>query len=218
MDNLNKLLKYLINSEEMEKIAKSADVSIEVVQSACFDVFGKLIPTDFTRSEEGKIEKKDLAAITSNFNALLSSNNLKMLVAQIALKNNIDNAKCGVVVKEILVIVRDKLKYMTAVKKEPVKQEVKPEPVEEEVKQEIKHESVDNDVEIFKEKRRSRLIKQEEVEIKPQSEELNNEKEADDEYEEDLGKKEKVVLSIVALALLAVIIVIVVILIKTLKG
>ncbi len=214
MDNLNKLLKYLINSEEMEKIAKSADVSIEVVQSACFDVFGKLIPTDFTRSEEGKIEKKDLAAITSNFNALLSSNNLKMLVAQIALKNNIDNAKCGVVVKEILVIVRDKLKYMTAVKKEPVKQEVKPEPVEEEVK----HESVDNDVEIFKEKRRSRSIKQEEVEIKPQSEELNNEKEADDEYEEDLGKKEKVVLSIVALALLAVIIVIVVILIKTLKG
>ncbi len=214
MDNLNKLLKYLINSEEMEKIAKSADVSIEVVQSACFDVFGKLIPTDFTRSEEGKIEKKDLAAITSNFNALLSSNNLKMLVAQIALKNNIDNAKCGVVVKEILVIVRDKLKYMTAVKKEPVKQEVKPEPVEEEVK----HESVDNDVEIFKEKRRSRLIKQEEVEIKPQSEELNNEKEADDEYEEDLGKKEKVVLSIVAAALLAVIIVIVVILIKTLKG
>lgn len=214
MDNLNKLLKYLINSEEMEKIAKSADVSIEVVQSACFDVFGKLIPTDFTRSEEGKIEKKDLAAITSNFNALLSSNNLKMLVAQIALKNNIDNAKCGVVVKEILVIVRDKLKYMTAVKKEPVKQEVKPEPVEEE----IKHESVDNDVEIFKEKRRSRSIKQEEVEIKPQSEEANNEKEADDEYEEDLGKKEKVVLSIVALALLAVIIVIVVILIKTLKG
>ncbi len=214
MDNLNKLLKYLINSEEMEKIAKSADVSIEVVQSACFDVFGKLIPTDFTRSEEGKIEKKDLAAITSNFNALLSSNNLKMLVAQIALKNNIDNAKCGVVVKEILVIVRDKLKYMTAVKKEPVKQEVKPEPVEEEVK----HESVNEDVEIFKEKRRSRSIKQEEVEIKSQSEELNNEKEADDEYEEDLGKKEKVVLSIVAVALLAVIIVIVVILIKTLKG
>ncbi len=214
MDNLNKLLKYLINSEEMEKIAKSADVSIEVVQSACFDVFGKLIPTDFTRSEEGKIEKKDLAAITSNFNALLSSNNLKMLVAQIALKNNIDNAKCGVVVKEILVIVRDKLKYMTAVKKEPVKQEVKPEPVEEE----IKHESVDNDVEIFKEKRRSRSIKQEEVEIKPQSEEANNENKIDDEYEEDLGKKEKVVLSIVAVALLAVIIVIVVILIKTLKG
>lgn len=214
MDNLNKLLKYLINSEEMEKIAKSADVSIEVVQSACFDVFGKLIPTDFTRSEEGKIEKKDLAAITSNFNALLSSNNLKMLVAQIALKNNIDNAKCGVVVKEILVIVRDKLKYMTAVKKEPVKQEVKPEPVEEE----IKHESVDNDVEIFKEKRRSRLIKQEEAEIKPQSEEANNENKIDDEYEEDLGKKEKVVLSIVAVALLAVIIVIVVILIKTLKG
>ncbi len=214
MDNLNKLLKYLINSEEMEKIAKSADVSIEVVQSACFDVFGKLIPTDFTRSEEGKIEKKDLAAITSNFNALLSSNNLKMLVAQIALKNNIDNAKCGVVVKEILVIVRDKLKYMTAVKKEPVKQEVKPEPVEEEVK----HESVNEDVEIFKEKRRSRSIKQEEVEIKPQSEEANNENKIDDEYEEDLGKKEKVVLSIVAVALLAVIIVIVVILIKTLKG
>ena len=113
MDNLNKLLKYLINSEEMEKIAKSANVSNEVVQNACFDIFGKLIPTDFTRSETGSVEKKDLAAITSNFNGLLASNNLKTLVASIAEKNNIDGAKSGVVVKEILVIVRDKLKYMT---------------------------------------------------------------------------------------------------------
>lgn len=208
MDNLNKLLKYLINSEEMEKIAKSANVSNEVVQNACFDIFGKLIPTDFTRSEAGSIEKKDLAAITSNFNGLLASNNLKTLVASIAEKNNIDSAKSGVVVKEILVIVRDKLKYMTAVKKEAVK---------EEPKQEAKQEIANDNVEVFKERRRSHPVKQDEVEIR-QEETQEVEEATDDEYEENLGKKEKIVLSIVAAALLVVIVVIVVILIKTLKG
>lgn len=208
MDNLNKLLKYLINSDEMEKIASSANVSIEVVQNACFDVFGKLIPTDFTRSEEGKIEKKDLSAITSNFNALLSSNNLKVLVAEIAQKNNIDNAKGGVIVKEILVIVRDKLKYMTAVKKEPVKQEVK-QPVKEEVKEEI---------DSLKEKNKVHSLHHHDIEIKEDKVSEPSQEEEDEQYEENLGKKEKIVLSIVAAALLAVIVVIVVILIKTLKG
>ncbi len=137
MDNLNILLKYLVNSDDVTRIANAAGVEEDVVEKTCVLVFDTLIPTDFTRQEGSHLEKKDLNAITSNFNKLLEGNSLKKIISDVALDKAVEQAKVALVVKELLVNIRGRLQYMTAAKKkpapapksEPVKEELKAEPV-----------------------------------------------------------------------------------------
>lgn len=135
MDNLNILLKYLVNSDDVTRIAHAAGVEEDVVEKTCVLVFDTLIPTDFTRQEGSHLEKKDLNAITSNFNKLLEGNSLKKIISDVALDKAVEQAKVAVVVKEILVNIRGRLQYMTAAKKKPAPAP-KPEPVREEPKAE----------------------------------------------------------------------------------
>ena len=207
MDNLNKLLTYLINPNEVAKIANSAGVSSETVQNVCVEIFGKLIPTDFTRQDGAHIEKKDLNAITSNFNNLLNSANLKGLIKTISEKYSLDQAKSGLLVKEILVIVRDKLQYMTAVKKENKPKEEKPVMTRSALKKEIREDVKEETSEQFKEETPKKVVKK-----------VSKQEVAEDDDEEDLSKGEKIALYIVGGLLVAVIIVVIVILVKVLKG
>lgn len=207
MDNLNKLLTYLINPNEVAKIANSAGVSSETVQNVCVEIFGKLIPTDFTRQDGAHIEKKDLNAITSNFNNLLNSANLKGLIKTISEKYSLDQAKSGLLVKEILVIVRDKLQYMTAVKKENKPKEEKPVMTRSALKKEIREDAKEETSEPFKEETPKKVVKK-----------VSKQEVAEDDDEEDLSKGEKIALYIVGGLLVAVIIVVIVILVKVLKG
>ena len=117
MDNLNILLKYLVNSDDVTRIAHAAGVEEDVVEKTCVLVFDTLIPTDFTRQEGSHLEKKDLNAITSNFNKLLEGNSLKKIISDVALDKAVEQAKVAVVVKEILVNIRGRLQYMTAITK-----------------------------------------------------------------------------------------------------
>ena len=91
MDNLNKLLKYLLPNEEINKIVNEADVSREVVEKVCVDIFDKLIPSDFNRQDSGHIDKKDLNGISNNFNNLLTNDNLKALINEISEKYGVEN-------------------------------------------------------------------------------------------------------------------------------
>ena len=207
MDNLNKLLTYLINPNEVAKIANSAGVSSETVQNVCVEIFGKLIPTDFTRQDGAHIEKKDLNAITSNFNNLLNSANLKGLIKTISEKYSLDQAKSGLLVKEILVIVRDKLQYMTAVKKENKPKEEKPVMTRSALKKEIREDAKEETSEPFKEETPKKVVKK-----------VSKQEVVEDDDEEDLSKGEKIALYIVGGLLVAVIIVVIVILVKVLKG
>ena len=151
MDNLNKLLKYLLPNEEINKIVSESGVSKEVVEKACVDIFDKLIPSDFNRQESGHIDRKDLNSISNNFNNLLANDNLKELISTISEKYSIEKANAGVLVKKVLVNVRGKLQYMTTFKKETVKEEVKKEAVKEEVKKEaLKEETKEETVDDFK--------------------------------------------------------------------
>lgn len=131
MDNLNILLKYLVNSDDVTRIANAAGVEEDVVEKTCVLVFDALIPTDFTRQEGSHLEKKDLNAITSNFNKLLEGNSLKKIISDVALDKAVEQAKVALVVKELLVNIRGRLQYMTAAKKKPAPAP-KPEPVKEE--------------------------------------------------------------------------------------
>ncbi len=133
MDNLNILLKYLVNSDDVTRIAHAAGVEEDVVEKTCVLVFDTLIPTDFTRKEGSHLEKKDLNAITSNFNKLLEGNSLKKIISDVALDKAVEQAKVALVIKELLVNIRGRLQYMTAAKKKPASA---PAPKAESVKEE----------------------------------------------------------------------------------
>lgn len=211
MDNLNKLLKYLINTNDIEKLSGDTGVDAGTIEKVCVDIFTKLIPSDFTRSEGAHIEKKDLTAITANFNNLLSGATLKELVTNITTKYSIDSSKASLLVKQILVIIRSKLQFMSAAKK-PASRPV--ETVKEEPKETLKKELVKEEVEEVKETApNSRIAKRHPIK------ENNNEariikEEVVEEDDEDLSKGEKIALYVVAGLLVAVIAVIIVVLIK----
>lgn len=224
MDNLNILLKYLVNSDDVTRIAHAAGVEEDVVEKTCVLVFDTLIPTDFTRQEGSHLEKKDLNAITSNFNKLLEGNSLKKIISDVALDKAVEQAKVAVVVKEILVNIRGRLQYMTAAKKKPTPAP-KPEPVREEEPVRVQTKALEEEQEVAEIKRPVR--RSEDVETKRpvrnkprrvknglESNGLESEFESD---EEELSKGEKIALYVVGALLIAVIVVIVVILLK-IKG
>ena len=224
MDNLNILLKYLVNSDDVTRIAHAAGVEEDVVEKTCVLVFDTLIPTDFTRQEGSHLEKKDLNAITSNFNKLLEGNSLKRIISDVALDKAVEQAKVALVVKEILVNIRGRLQYMTAAKKKPAPAP-KPEPVREEEPVRVQTKALEEEQEVAEIKRPVR--RSEDVEVKRpvrnksrmvknglESNGLESEFESD---EEELSKGEKIALYVVGALLIAVIVVIVVILLK-IKG
>lgn len=244
MDNLNILLKYLVNSDDVTRIANAAGVEEDVVEKTCVLVFDTLIPTDFTRQEGSHLEKKDLNAITSNFNKLLEGNSLKKIISDVALDKAVEQAKVAVVVKEILVNIRGRLQYMTAAKKKPAPAP-KPEPVKEEPKAEpvrVQTRVLEEEQEVTEIKRPVRRSKVEEsdetmeetwekpeepakikrpVRNKPRRVknglESGLESNGLESDEEELSKGEKIALYVVGALLIAVIVVIVVILLK-IKG
>lgn len=224
MDNLNILLKYLVNSDDVTRIAHAAGVEEDVVEKTCVLVFDTLIPTDFTRQEGSHLEKKDLNAITSNFNKLLEGNSLKRIISDVALDKAVEQAKVAVVVKEILVNIRGRLQYMTAAKKKPAPAP-KQKPVREEEPVRVQTKALEEEQEVAEIKRPVR--RSEDVEVKRpvrnksrmvknglESNGLESEFESD---EEELSKGEKIALYVVGALLIAVIVVIVVILLK-IKG
>lgn len=236
MDNLNILLKYLVNSDDVTRIAHAAGVEEDVVEKTCVLVFDTLIPTDFTRQEGSHLEKKDLNAITSNFNKLLEGNSLKKIISDVALDKAVEQAKVAVVVKEILVNIRGRLQYMTAAKKKPAPAP-KPEPVREEEPVRVQTKALEEEQEVAEIKRPVRRSKVEEsdetmeetwekpeepakikrpVRNKPRRVKNGLESEFESD-EEELSKGEKIALYVVGALLIAVIVVIVVILLK-IKG
>ena len=245
MDNLNILLKYLVNSDDVTRIANAAGVEEDVVEKTCVLVFDALIPTDFTRQEGSHLEKKDLNAITSNFNKLLEGNSLKKIISDVALDKAVEQAKVALVVKELLVNIRGRLQYMTAAKKKPAPAP-KPEPVKEEpvrVQAKVLEETKEEVAEIKRPVRRSEVEEledtTEETWEKPEEpvkikrpvrkprrfepkhefgyESDGHESSGYESDDEELSKGEKIALYVVGALLIAVIVVIVVILLK-IKG
>lgn len=223
MDNLNILLKYLVNSDDVTRIANAAGVEEDVVEKTCVLVFDALIPTDFTRQEGSHLEKKDLNAITSNFNKLLEGNSLKKIISDVALDKAVEQAKVALVVKELLVNIRGRLQYMTAAKKKPAPAP-KPEPVKEEPVR-VQTKALEEEQEVAEIKRPVR--RSEDVEVKrpvrnkprrfePEYESGHESDELESE-DDELSKGEKIALYVVGALLIAVIVVIVVILLK-IKG
>ena len=246
MDNLNILLKYLVNSDDVTRIANAAGVEEDVVEKTCVLVFDALIPTDFTRQEGSHLEKKALNAITSNFNKLLEGNSLKKIISDVALDKAVEQAKVALVIKELLVNIRGRLQYMTAAKKKPAPapkaEPVKEEPVRvqtkalEETKEEVAEikrpvrrseaEELEDTTEETWEKPEEPVKIKRPVRNKPRRFEPKHESgyefdgHASSGYEsdeEELSKGEKIALYVVGALLIAVIIVIVVILLK-IKG
>lgn len=243
MDNLNILLKYLVNSDDVSKIADKAGVETSVVEKTCVCIYDYLIPSDFTRCEGSHLEKKDLNKITSNFNKLLGGSDLKKIISDVALDQAEEQARVAVVVKEVLVNIRGRLQYMTAVKKKPAES---PKPVKEEVKpvetkvaeatiehktlakaieEDVAEETIQSDiVRSVKEttKQPSKVepkkgFEPKEVEPKETKGFESQEVGFESEDEEQLSKGEKIAIGVVGALLVVVIVVIIVILFKVIK-
>lgn len=228
MDNLNILLKYLVNSDDVSKIADKAGVETGVVEKTCVSIYDYLIPSDFTRCEGSHLEKKDLNKITSNFNKLLGGNDLKKIISDVALDQAEEQARVAVVVKEVLVNIRGRLQYMTAVKKKPVeKKEVSSNEIKktaEPVKkaEPIKEvEAVKNADATIEHKTLAKTISEEIEEEKPsrviKHKVDTSEADTDLQDEEELSKGEKIAIGVVGALLVVVIVVIIVILFKVIK-
>ena len=219
MDNLNILLKYFVNSDDVTRIANAAGVEEDVVEKTCVLVFDNLIPTDFTRQEGSHLEKKDLNAITSNFNKLLEGNNLKKIISDVALDKAVEQAKVAVVVKELLVNIRGRLQYMTAAKKKPAPapkpEPVKAEPIKEKEPVRVQTKVVEEEAEVLETKVAAETVSEIKRPVRKQprrvEDGLESGLESDDE---ELSKGEKIALYVVGALLVAVIVVIVVILLK----
>lgn len=233
MDNLNILLKYLVNSDDVSKIADKAGVETSVVEKTCVCIYDYLIPSDFTRREGSHLEKKDLNKITSNFNKLLGGNDLKKIISDVALDQAEEQARVAVVVKEVLVNIRGRLQYMTAVKKKPaeeakpVKQEVKPaeakveEPTIEHktlakaIEEDVAEETIESDIarSVKETPKHKKGFEPKDDRIEPKNEGF----EPQEDEEEQLSKGEKIAIGVVGALLVIVIIVIIVILFKVIK-
>ena len=226
MDNLNILLKYLVNSDDVSNIANKAGVETSVVEKTCVCIYDYLIPSDFTRREGSHLEKKDLNKITSNFNKLLGGNDLKKIISDVALDQAEEQSRVAIVVKEVLVNIRGRLQYMTAVKKKPVEEEVRvAKPVETKVEEtvvehktlakaieeDVAEETIQSDIaRSLKETAKNEEINQRKVEPKKERFEPQDD-------EEQLSKGEKIAIGVVGALLVVVIIVIIVILFKVIK-
>ena len=232
MDNLNILLKYLVNSDDVSNIANKAGVETSVVEKTCVCIYDYLIPSDFTRREGSHLEKKDLNKITSNFNKLLGGNDLKKIISDVALDQAEEQSRVAVVVKEVLVNIRGRLQYMTAVKKKPVEEEVRvAKPVETKVEEtvvehktlakaieeDVAEETIQSDIaRSLKETAKNEEINQRKVEPKKERLQSQDGFEPQDD-EEQLSKGEKIAIGVVGALLVVVIIVIIVILFKVIK-
>lgn len=234
MDNLNILLKYLVNSDDVSKIADKAGVETSVVEKTCVCIYDYLIPSDFTRREGSHLEKKDLNKITSNFNKLLGGNDLKKIISDVALDQAEEQARVAVVVKEVLVNIRGRLQYMTAVKKKPA-EEVKParqevKPVETKVEEPtIEHKTLAKAIEedVAEETIESDIVRsvketaKHEKRFEPKDDRTEQKGFEDDGFEsqeeEQLSKGEKIAIGVVGALLVIVIVVIIVILFKVIK-
>ena len=226
MDNLNILLKYLVNSDDVSNIANKAGVETSVVEKTCVCIYDYLIPSDFTRREGSHLEKKDLNKITSNFNKLLGGNDLKKIISDVALDQAEEQSRVAIAVKEVLVNIRGRLQYMTAVKKKPVEEEVRvAKPVETKVEEtvvehktlakaieeDVAEETIQSDIaRSLKETAKNEEINQRKVEPKKERFEPQDD-------EEQLSKGEKIAIGVVGALLVVVIIVIIVILFKVIK-
>ena len=207
MDNLNLLLKYLVNDDDIKKIANATNVEEKIVKDTCISLFDNLIPSDFSRYKGSHLEKKDLNAIMANFNKLLDGSDLKRIINNISLDNAIEQSSVAHVIKELLVNIRGRLQYMSAVKKKPEDNDIKKD-------NEIKDK--ENTI-VEKENFSKNKVVTNKKSFKQKTQSIDEEV-VDNKDDSELASGEKVALYVLAALTIAVIIVIIVIIFKIMRG
>lgn len=206
MNNLEKLLKYLVKENDYKELALKSGVDEKVIRKFTMDIFARIIPTDFNKQEGSHIDEKDLVAIVSNFNAVVKEENLKTLISNGVKKYGLDVKQASSILMAVIPTIHTNIQKMT-----------NPQKVQE-TKAEQKSEA-DKIFENISNRANEDIkpVEKKEV-IKPQIKEEVIEEEVEEEVEEivDDGKLstlEKVCIYVVLACLVALIITFVVILI-----
>ena len=128
MRNIDKLVMFLINSDDKVTLSKSTATDLETVDKFCEFIINKILPEDFIIQEGSHIEEKDLNTLVTNFNSLLKEENLKPVLLEAINKLDIRPNQATLLTSNIMPILHNKIKVLMANTSKP-KQEVKKEKV-----------------------------------------------------------------------------------------
>lgn len=129
MRNIDKLVMFLINSDDKVTLSKSTATDLETVDKFSEFIINKILPEDFLIQEGSHVEEKDLNTLVKNYNSLLKEENLKPVLLEAIEKLGIRPNQATLLTSNLMPVLHNKIKVLmanTSKPKEEVKQEEKP--------------------------------------------------------------------------------------------
>lgn len=129
MRNIDKLVMFLINSDDKVTLSKSTATDLETIDKFSEFIINKILPEDFLIQEGSHVEEKDLNTLVKNYNSLLKEENLKPVLLEAIEKLGVRPNQATLLTSNLMPILHNKIKVLmanTSKPKEEVKQEEKP--------------------------------------------------------------------------------------------
>lgn len=129
MRNIDKLVMFLINSDDKVTLSKSTATDLETVDKFSEFIINKILPEDFLIQEGSHVEEKDLNTLVKNYNSLLKEENLKPVLLEAIDKLGVRPNQATLLTSNIMPILHNKIKVLmanTSKPKEEAKQAEKP--------------------------------------------------------------------------------------------
>lgn len=130
MRNIDKLVMFLINSDDKVTLSKSTATDLETVDKFSEFIINKILPEDFLIQEGSHVEEKDLNTLVKNYNSLLKEENLKPVLLEAIEKLGIRPNQATLLTSNLMPVLHNKIKVLmanTSKSKQEVKKEEKQE-------------------------------------------------------------------------------------------
>ena len=114
MRNIDKLVLFLINSDDKVTLSKSTATDLETVDKFSEFIINKILPEDFLIQEGSHVEEKDLNTLVKNYNNLLKEENLKPVLLEAINSLDIRPNQATLLTSNIMPILHSKIKVLMA--------------------------------------------------------------------------------------------------------
>ena len=127
MRNIDKLVMFLINSDDKVTLSKSTATDLETVDKFSEFIINKILPEDFLIQEGSHVEEKDLNTLVKNYNSLLKEENLKPVLLEAIEKLGVRPNQATLLTSNLMPVLHNKNKVLMANTSKPKEEEVKKE-------------------------------------------------------------------------------------------
>lgn len=127
MRNIDKLVMFLINSDDKVTLSKSTATDLETVDKFSEFIINKILPEDFLIQEGSHVEEKDLNTLVKNYNNLLKEENLKPVLLEAIEKLGIRPNQATLLTSNLMPVLHNKIKVLMGNTSKPKEEEVKKE-------------------------------------------------------------------------------------------